>query len=362
MMKTGMVELGEILLIAVIKFCFVGADVGPLEYHPDFDTDVCQITEHLLSARLNELAHISRRFAGAVVELQTSEKLSALLEDFRKSLPSDIKCEQQRPAPNNAGWSSAHKPNIAGVPEKWSAMTETWTTQRAPNKEQGSWSAPAEMGSGNCELMLTRGNEILEHVRLLKSNSELIRSELENIKSNITADLYTEIELSRGKQDQRHAALLDKIEYLTKKVDQFKSGTQISQGPTQNLTKTLENGKSYLFTEKKFTWDEANKYCGCQGLKLAILNTMDDIQIVSEAAPHADWYHTSGTDMNRKAGEFFWHDGVKIKWHLFTSGDPNDFKDGQETCVFVRSSVLWDYACSYSTYAVCEKQQECENN
>lgn len=73
----------------------------------------------------------------------------------------------------------------------------------------------------------------------------------------------------------------------------------------------------------------------------------------------SDWLHTSGTDKNRNAGEFYWRNGEKVNRSLFKKGDPNDFKEGQETCVFVKESKLWDYNCAFKTYAICEAPTDC---
>lgn len=62
-----------------------------------------------------------------------------------------------------------------------------------------------------------------------------------------------------------------------------------------------------------------------------------------------EYYWVGASDVGRKAGDFYWRDGTKLDNTLFAKGDPNQFKEGQKTCVNFAFTLLYDYECS-STY------------
>lgn len=62
------------------------------------------------------------------------------------------------------------------------------------------------------------------------------------------------------------------------------------------------------------------------------------------------------SDIGRKAGQFYWDDGMPLDKGFWASGNPDDFREGQQTCVNLNpsSAKLEDYRCSSLTgYVLC---------
>jgi Lectin C-type domain len=70
------------------------------------------------------------------------------------------------------------------------------------------------------------------------------------------------------------------------------------------------------------------------------------------------WFWVSASDIGRTPhGQFQWQDGTPVDKSTWLSGDPNDAKEGQETCVYLNTynAKLVDHSCSGTLFRIlCE--------
>ncbi|CAB3385168.1 Hypothetical predicted protein [Cloeon dipterum] len=133
-----------------------------------------------------------------------------------------------------------------------------------------------------------------------------------------------------------------------------------------NLT-VLPNGKKYLFSnETRVTWYEAKVLCEMQKLHLASPKTQQDLTTVHRKAREltfVPWW-LSASDARSNPGQFFWHDGTSLSTNslLWSEGEPSDYGQGNEACVWIRSNAsdkLEGSKCSSYYHYICELPAAC---
>ncbi|XP_065349720.1 asialoglycoprotein receptor 1-like isoform X2 [Cloeon dipterum] len=137
-----------------------------------------------------------------------------------------------------------------------------------------------------------------------------------------------------------------------------------------NLT-VLPNGKTYLFSNETrvcepVTWYEAKVLCEMQKLHLASPKTQQELTYVHRKAREltiVPWW-LSASDARSNAGQFFWHDGTSLSTNslLWSEGEPSDYGQGNEACVWIRSNAsdkLEDSKCSSYFHYICEQPAAC---
>jgi Lectin C-type domain len=129
------------------------------------------------------------------------------------------------------------------------------------------------------------------------------------------------------------------------------------------------------------TWYKARDWCTERGMQLATLKTLNQLEAVAKeltsrvlskkrarkrfeikistfhsvAANNNFW--VSASDIGRTPhGQFQWLDGTPVDKASWASGDPNDAKEGKETCVYLYTgdAKLRDESCSDTNRILCE--------
>lgn len=59
-------------------------------------------------------------------------------------------------------------------------------------------------------------------------------------------------------------------------------------------------------------------------------------------------YWIGASDVGKTAGNFYWWDGTKFNDSLWEQDNPNQFREGQKTCVniYTRDGMFYDFACA----------------
>jgi Lectin C-type domain len=68
-------------------------------------------------------------------------------------------------------------------------------------------------------------------------------------------------------------------------------------------------------------------------------------------------FWVSASDIGRTLhGQFQWADGTEVDKSIWASGQPDNSKEGKETCVFLHTgeAKLYDFSCSTTRSILCE--------
>lgn len=76
---------------------------------------------------------------------------------------------------------------------------------------------------------------------------------------------------------------------------------------------------------------------------------MDKIYLLSILfSDRRESYWVGASDIGKKAGDFYWRDGTKFGDSLWEENNPNDFKEGQITCItlYSKDRLFFDSKCT----------------
>ena len=65
---------------------------------------------------------------------------------------------------------------------------------------------------------------------------------------------------------------------------------------------------------------------------------------------------TAATDIQKASGEIVWVDGTQIDPEAWSSGEPNNIEQGEETCVHFSgyTAKMYDARCSTAIKVICK--------
>ena len=105
------------------------------------------------------------------------------------------------------------------------------------------------------------------------------------------------------------------------------------------------------------------QHCSVNGLRLAVISSVEELQLAREAAKHDVW--TAGNDQ-AKEGQWKWAGGSRDDWGAFLNGDGDmglEFNwvqgsphmDKHEDCMYMRADGKFeDYPCDHDNYVLCD--------
>ncbi|XP_059476989.1 C-type lectin domain family 4 member M-like isoform X2 [Neocloeon triangulifer] len=158
----------------------------------------------------------------------------------------------------------------------------------------------------------------------------------------------------------RAAESLKKVFLLLNKIE-IKLLSDCSKAGRLTLT-ALSTGQ-YYFSTVETDWYKAKAFCDRFGMQLASIETEEERKTLFEAAPiKNNYYWLSGSDIGHIPGHFYWSTGHRVDDTWWSSGQPNDFGEGKETCLELHTNGgrLIDYKCSDDDYFICELGPDCK--
>ncbi|XP_065346086.1 alpha-N-acetylgalactosamine-specific lectin-like [Cloeon dipterum] len=128
----------------------------------------------------------------------------------------------------------------------------------------------------------------------------------------------------------------------------------------------LSNGKKYYFHTPWVTYDEAKGFCESNNMRLPIIETIDELDVVlarANTTVGVSWW-VDASDIGQEPGHFRWGNGQELPRNssLWQEEQPNSFGPGKKTCVFYSSFFgkhLFDTICDDIYWAVCQADQGC---
>ncbi|XP_065354022.1 macrophage mannose receptor 1-like [Cloeon dipterum] len=120
--------------------------------------------------------------------------------------------------------------------------------------------------------------------------------------------------------------------------------------------KTLETG-TYLFTEKFYDWHNASKLCDGLGMEIAIVDNIDEINIVYQEAvklfPDNERFWIGGLDKGVK-GTYVWTNNKPVDSNLWIKKHPAHAEEEEPACITLRKNGLGDCPCSVGRRSICK--------
>ncbi|XP_065335208.1 CD209 antigen-like [Cloeon dipterum] len=240
-------------------------------------------------------------------------------------------------------------------------------------------SATATKGSScsscDCECVKQQDASIGQILRALDSEEVAISKSIFNL-TKTQSQLPKEFNQLKAQMEGDKEQILGKLDTVMAELEAVKKQqnensalkSRICELTRVNLT-TLQN-KKYFFSNISVNWYDANNFCKSKLMTLAAAKTENELKLIRdkglELNPTARWW-LSASDIGRPAGDFAWHDGTLLPatsslWDK-RNGQPNVFRAGQETCVFLHFETvalkLFDSMCKTKIINfVCELPAE----
>ncbi|XP_063049456.1 ladderlectin-like [Engraulis encrasicolus] len=96
------------------------------------------------------------------------------------------------------------------------------------------------------------------------------------------------------------------------------------------------SGRCYRFTSTARTWAEAERYCLLLGGNLASVHSVAEyhyIQGLIVTHTHGSPFTWLGGTDAQQNGIWFWSDGSRFTFHLWSPGEPNNQNNRNEACL-----------------------------
>ena len=143
--------------------------------------------------------------------------------------------------------------------------------------------------------------------------------------------------------------------YIQLKLPQFVTTTTVS---------TLPPVKNFTLFKTSKSWVEAVQHCSANGLRLAVISSVEELQRAREVAKHRLVW-TAGNDQSVE-GQWKWARGSLDDWAAFTNGggdmglefnwvQGNPHLNQGEDCTNMRADGKFeDYPCTHNNNFLCD--------